>query len=86
MFKEQIQNNNSDHDRSYLTQTPACSMQCYQRLPGRRQQKREKKQHLRFHHHVLENPFKVLLQKMALHNMGHGFYNKPQYRHNLVED
>ena len=30
MFKEQIQNNNSDHGRSYLTQIPACSIQCYQ--------------------------------------------------------
>ena len=27
----------------------------------------------------------MILQKMALHNMGHGFYNNPQYRHNLVE-
>ena len=25
------------------------------------------------------------MQKMALHIMGHGFYNNLQYRHNMVE-
>ena len=45
----------------------------------------EKKQNWRSHHHMIKNPLKMLMQKMTLHNMGHGFYNNLQYRHNMVE-
>ena len=57
MFKEQIQNNNSDHDRSYLTQTPACSMQCYQRLPSRRQQEHREEAALEIPPSCVRKPF-----------------------------
>ena len=35
---------------------------------------------------MIENPLKMLMQKMTLYNMGHSFYKNPQYRHNMVED